>query len=202
MKLTPVISREHHILNRSTIARYSLPESGRYLLLDRLNPVAYKNKTWKYYFRPTKETVVFFNSKNGPPFFINKKTGTRITNKYNQFMQRAGLDANFRYSLKTRNPSTHTWDAYLRRIREAPRPNTRGAKNAKYNAIHEKVKKLVNGNRSSLNNVSLSNIMFWLKKTNWMNPRDYHIKSGKVYSWNGKLLTKSNIIRNIEQLGT
>ena len=113
-------------------------------------------------------------------------------------MQRAGLDPNFRYTLKSRNPHTHTWDAYLRRIRETPRPNTRGAKNAKYNAIHEKVKKLVNGNNSALNNVSLPNLMFWLKKTNWMNPRNYLIKSGKVYFWNGQLFNKNNIITRIK----
>jgi hypothetical protein len=138
LKLTPAVQRNRKLVNRSKIMSYFSAPS-KFGVLDVHNPAAYKNKEWKYYFRPSQSTFVFFNTKNGPPVLINKKTGERLPNskqKYIHLMNRLGLDPDFRFNLKPRHPKHHTWNAYLRRLREAPRPDIHHKCKIQYDQCH------------------------------------------------------------------
>lgn len=175
LKRSPVVSREHHVLNRSRIMKYP-GYIGNSQPLDFHFPAAYKNKEWKYYFSPTRNVFVFYNTKNGPPIFINKKTGARDPNsqqKYTRFMNRIGMNPHFRFNLISRKPLHDTWNAYLRRLREAPREDIHGKVNLKLKLINEKLKKYkLNHNIKIFNNVPSSDLLFFLKERHNYKPQN------------------------------
>lgn len=84
--------------------RHLIPYDPKHII-DRILPIAYKNRNWRFYeIYPGGSRVVFYNTENGQPFGIHKRTGVRIRPRL------IGQPIK-RFSRKTRN----TWENYLKR---------------------------------------------------------------------------------------
>ena len=181
------------VLDRSTKMRYTMKKGGHYKMtwLNKMNPAAYKNREWTYYIPHSKNDIYFFNTHNGPAFTINKNTGRRHPTNVNT--------ANMIKKIPRRLPA-NTWNGYLRRFKAglsyAKGAPVREAKNA---AIGNKVNRYLAGNENALTNVSIPDLMFWAKGSNWMRANSsYTYRGGQWYTTAGNRLTKAFILRNIK----
>jgi hypothetical protein len=152
------------------------------------NPIAYKNKNWKYYFStyfvnvadPNKggQVIVFMNSPKGAPFLI-KKSGERkyLTGEQVSGTTRMKLQGN---TLLRARKKIHTWQNYLKRV-EAYKRYTGGSaqRTTKVRNINQKVNQYFQGNNHALNNFSLSNLIWWARRRNWMTPEAFVRRNGK-----------------------
>ncbi len=86
-----------------------------FMTLNRV-PYVYKNGQWRFWgaIPLTEETkYVFANSRNGPMFMINRKTGRR-KNVPPRYAGSIGLN-----ELNPRNMRTQTWNAYVKRAEQS-----------------------------------------------------------------------------------
>jgi hypothetical protein len=185
----PAINRSRATAKTPTL-KYSLDE------IDRVNPAAYKNNTWKYYLYLTKHHIVFANTKNGQPYEIHKKTGTRIPFP----AARLGYIPGPLQGMKPRKPNFHTWNAYQKRaMRDVKLRSGEAGHQAAYNAVSRKVNAFVNGNNRALNTVPLSTLVWWSQKANRMtaNGQPYVKINGKWHRYGGNVVTRNNVLNNI-----
>lgn len=155
--------------------------------IDQLIPIAYRNKTWRYYLpKPGSGLVIFTNTRNGPQFVFNN-TGKRINRP---------IAEDF-HKFKTRKEYFHTWNAYMKRaVRDERIKAGAGARNAKYASIDERVRRMFRG-ENSLSNLPLSSLIWWAGRSNRMG-RPYKKQGGKWMRINSnKVVTKNNVIQNI-----
>ena len=186
----PVLNR-----SRATAKTPALKYSSD--VIDQINPVAYKNNTWKYYLYLTTGHIAFANTRNGQPFEINKKTGAR-----KPIPARLGFGQGPLQGMKPRNPVFHTWNAYQKRaMRNAKLRSGKAGRTDAYLDVNQKVRTFLNGNQSALNNVPYSRLIWWAQLKNWMtvNGRPYVKREGKWYRYSGgNVVSKNNVIHDIE----
>jgi hypothetical protein len=159
--------------------------------IDRINPIAYKNKEWKFYVYWNKAHILFKNTSNGVPFLIDKKTGTR-----KNIPLRLGVGNTNPFKPRKQN---HTWQGYIKRsILDSRLQAGQGVRNQKQKNIDANVQKFLGGNSHILNKYSIPNLVYWASKTDWMgNP---YVKRGGQWSrYAGPNLTKNNILNNIRE---
>ena len=190
----PVVNR-----SRATAKTPALKYSSD--AIDRINPVAYKNNTWKYYVYLTKYHIAFANTRNGQPFEINKKTGAR-----KPIPARLGFVQGPLQGMKPRKPGFHTWNAYQKRaMRNTKLRSGKAGHNDAYLDVNRKVRTFLNGNQSALNNVPYSRLIWWAQSKNWMsaNGRPYVKRGGKWYRYGGgHVVSKNNVINDIELMNS
>lgn len=187
----PVINR-----SRATAKTPALRYSSD--AIDRANPAAYKNNAWKYYVYLTKDHIAFANTRNGPRFLIDKKTGERkpFPARLNRF------DG---FPMQARKPGFHTWNVYQKRaMRNVKLRSGESGRNVAYLDVNRKVRSFLNGNRSALNNVPYSRLIWWAQSKNWMNAngRPYVKHGGKWYRYGGAEVTKKNVINDIKLMNS
>lgn len=197
LKLQPVISRVHHVINRSraTAKSVKVPRGGLSKLtsLNKINPIAYKNTNWRYYIPYSLHHAYFSNSANGPLFMINTKSGAR-----KNVPARLAIPANTERKIRK---ATNTWNSYLKRA-EAGRRYAAGEskRTNKYFNISGKVNKYLGGNGSALKNVSIPDLMYWAQQSTMMsaNGKPYIKRGGLWYAYGGGIpVTKKNILQDI-----
>lgn len=208
--------RRHPPLNRSSLRKIAVSARipnpfGRYYdirskklnRLNRVNPMAYRNKNWKYYTYDTRTGghAVFFNTPKGDPFWINKRTGARIP--FNASSRAAtrlefGPLQSIRSRLKERK-KVHTWENYLtRRANAFQYARGKNQRSTKLASISRAVNKMLNeNNTSNVNKVTNSDLLWWVKHTNWMDPRSYNIRNKKLVTSGGTTLNRKGIMNNI-----
>ena len=159
--------------------------------IDRINPIAYKNKEWKFYVYWNRAHILFKNTNNGVPFLIDKKTGARQT-----IPDRLGVGNTNPFKPRKQN---HTWQGYLQRsIRDSRLQAGQGVRNEKIKSINQNVKKFIDTNNSHvLNEYSIPNLVYWASKNDGL--RNAYVKRGGKWAHYGgpKLLTKNDILNNI-----
>jgi hypothetical protein len=168
--------------------------------VDRYAPQAYKNNTWKYYTAPTRNKVIFFNSKNGMPYTFTKE-GRRV-NVPMRYFERTGMNLeSLRRNAKQRKTKYHTFDAYQKRLNKSIRTVRGQAKeNAVYTDIDFKVRRYLGGNASALNNVPFSRLVWWANWAAWMGtPYVKYAGTWRRYS-NMIPITRQNILNNIRHM--
>jgi hypothetical protein len=197
LRRSPVVSRNHRVVNRSraTAKPIKVAKEGLSKLtnLNRINPAAYKNSTWRYYIPLTRHHAYFSNSANGPLFMINTKTGAR-----KNVPARLAIPINT--PRKTRKAS-NTWNEYLKRAEAGRRYAAGETKRLNKRAnIGIKVNRYLNGNRGALNNVTLSDLVYWTKYSNLMagNGNRYIKHGGRWHAYGGGPITKNTVISDIK----
>ena len=186
-----VVSRQRYpVLNRSRKMSYKVPKGGLYKLtaLDKKNPAAYKDRTWRYYIPQYGRDYYFFNTLNGPAFTISRKTGLRRPAPV------------FPNEPKKPRQANHTWNSYLKRVKAGINyAKGEPVRNAKITAIENKVNRYLGGNEAALTNLSIPDLMFWVTGANWMRANSsYRYRGGQWYTSSGNRLTKASILRNIK----
>lgn len=198
LKLEPVISRVHHVINRSraTAKTIKVPREGSNKLtsLNKINPIAYKNTNWRYYIPYSLHHAYFSNSANGPLFMINTKSGAR-----KNVPARLAIPANTQR--KTRK-ATNTWNNYIKRA-EAGRRYAAGEskRTNKYFNISGKVNHFLGGNKNALKNISIPDLMYWAQQSTMMsaNGKPYIKRGGLWYPYGSSTpVNKASILRNIK----
>jgi len=166
--------------------------------IDKRIPLAYKNTSWKYYIN-SGDAFLFYNSKNGRPFMIDKRNGARKP-VHARFMYLNNVPKNRLHVRK----SNDTWHNYLKRANKTGRLlKGQPSRNAKLALIKSDVNKFVNGNNSVMNKWTIPDIMFWVQKTNWMSPVEYVRMGGRWRHYgSGQNLTRNNLLNNIKNFHT
>lgn len=183
----PVVNRSRATAKTPKITRGSVVE------IDRTIPQAYKNNTWKYYYRPMQHLFLFLNTPKGVPYTFNKH-GKRINAQVPDHI------GDWRGHLRLRR-KIHTWDAYQKRLM-----NFRGLKGSTLPrvlaSIDAKVQRFIHGDRHALDDVPYSQLILWANMNRRMssNGRPYvkNASNGKWYRYgSGQPLTKNMILNNI-----
>ena len=194
-----VVKRNTRVINRSKIMSYAVPNAGKIKLtggVNRMNPAALKNTQWKYFLPYTKNHTIFYNTKNGPGFMINKKSGKRVPVPKRAVMagnNTLNVVANrYRNRLSVRK-ATNTWNAYVKRVGKGTRyAKGESARTNKLDTINNKVANYKRGNKSALNSVTLADLVWW----SYMRKNGRHYKkAGKWYnSYTHEPVSKNNIV--------
>jgi hypothetical protein len=186
-------------INRSRAMAKPLRSLKSYVLgINRIVPVAYKNRNWRFYSQLNRGQIIFFNTRNGAPFMIHKKTGERIP----LAPRAAWVTANnlARIYKQPRRPR-NTWNEYMKRMTRIKEHVIKGQpkRNAKRNAINAAVARYVGGNYRALNAYSVPNLAWWAKSTNWMsmNGAPYVKRRGQWERYGGARVNKNIITNNI-----
>lgn len=198
LKLEPIISRVHHVINRSraTAKSVKVPRGGfsKLTSLNKINPIAYKNTNWRYYIPYSLHHAYFSNSANGPLFMINTKSGAR-----KNVPARLAIPA---ATARTTRKATNTWNNYLKRAEAGRRYAAgEGKRTNKYFNINGKVTQYLHGNRNSLKNTSLPDLIYWAQQSTMMsaNGKPYVKRGGLWYAYGGGTpVTKKNVLSNIK----
>ena len=190
------VSFPRQVVNRSRSVAKASPLKFSRDVIDRTNPAAYKNNTWRFYFPWSRDYILFTNTLNGQPFIIDKKTGER-----KPVPARLGVVNGPLQFLQNRKPGFHTWSEYVKRSMKNRRLVAgTSVRNAKYAQINANVQRLVGGDQRALNRYSLSNLVWWANPTKWMqmNGIPYVKYKGQwTRCCSNGTLTKNNIIDNI-----
>lgn len=103
------LKTEQNKLHRKIKRRGYTANKGHFNLIG---PGVYKNKHWLYFYHggEPNEAVWFFNSKIGPPFLINRKTGKRRPVSYYR-----GSNNVKNLPLRKRSTKYNTWNSYVKR---------------------------------------------------------------------------------------
>ena len=104
------VSFPRQVVNRSRSVAKASPLRFSRDVIDRTNPAAYKNNTWRFYFPWSRDYILFTNTRNGQPFIIDKKTGAR-----KPVPARLGVVNGPLQFLQNRKPGFHTWSEYVKR---------------------------------------------------------------------------------------
>lgn len=192
---------------KTPIVRYSSDP------IDRTNPAAYKNNTWKYYLYLTKHHIAFANAvqvpgrggrlrtRPGQPYLINERTGAhkpipaRLQNRFDSWLGK----------MNVRRPTYHTWNAYQKRLmRDSKLQAGQPGYHTMIMNVNRKVENFVNGKQNALNDVPFTRLLLWSQTKNWMNAngRPYvREKNGKWYPYGSNVpLTKNRLMNNIKIL--
>jgi hypothetical protein len=178
---------------------YNVPNAGKIKLtggVNRTNPAALKNTQWKYFLPYTKNHTIFYNTRNGPGFMINKKSGKRVPVPKRAVMagnNTLNVVANrYRNRLSARK-ATNTWNAYVKRVGKGTRyAKGESARMNKLNSINTKVTNYKRGNKTALNSVTLADLVYWAQKRK---NASYYKKAGKWYnSYTNEPANKNTII--------
>lgn len=209
--LPGVVPKNRRVLvrSRATAKPLKIQATGstKLIRLNTVNPVAYKNTQWRYYIPYTKYHTFFYNTTNGEPFMINRKSGQR-----KPVPARSGVQGNLPMNeiargrlgllkVVARN-STNTWNAYMKRAGAAQRYAAGESKRAnKFLNINTKVNRYTHGNKTALNNISLSDLIYWANQVNWMTPGgEPYVKIGGVWRhYAGGPVTKNQVLNNINR---
>ena len=198
LKIHPVISRLHRVINRSraTAKPVKVPQVGlsKLTLLNKINPSAYKNLNWKYYIPYNLHHAYFSNSTNGPLFMINSRGARKNVSA------RLAIPANIQRKVRK---YSNTWNNYLKRAESGKRYAAGASKRTnKYLNINKQVDSFLWGaNRHALNNISIPDLMYWASKSNMMstNGQPYHKRGGKWYPYGSNTpVNKAGILKNIK----
>lgn len=181
-----IVKRNTRVINRRKNMSYNVPNAGKIKLtggVNRTNPAALKNTQWKYFLPYTKNHTIFYNTKNGPGFMINKKSGKRVP-----VPKRAVIAGNrtlnvvanmYRNRLSARK-ATNTWNAYVKRVSKGTKyAKGESARMNKLNKINTKVANYKRGNKTALNSVTLADLVYWAQKRK---NASYYKKAGKWYN--------------------
>lgn len=137
-----------------------MPYSHQKFALDSVVPMAYLDPTWKYYStlvtRGRISHVFFYDTRNGPAFMIDPKTGRRkpVSQRFVHLLPDLRVHA---------RSLVHTWDKYLKRAEKFGRilrGRETGAK-AKMNRMTDNI------HHDDINKYTLSNLKWWAKHTFW-----------------------------------
>lgn len=187
-------------INRSRATAKPAGGLKRYMSgINKFVPVAYKNRNWRFYSQLNGGQVIFFNTRNGAPFMIHKKTGARIPLK----PRAAWVTANnlARIPKIARRPKS-TWNDYIKRVTRIKEHVIKGQpqRNRKLTEINNAVNKYVGGNLRALNTYSVPNLAWWAKHANWMsmNGDPYVKRGGQWERYGGSRVNKNMILNNIE----
>jgi len=164
--------------------------------IDRVAPQAYKNNTWRYYVYPTRNRVIFFNTRNSPAYTFNKD-GRRVPVPQTYFA-RTGLNMNTLRRYAHPRKAYHTFEQYQKRLGRNQRlERGKPIRNAIYMNIHSKVRRFSEGDAHALNDVSFSKLLYWANHNPLMGSP--YIKYGGVWRRYGSQLplTRQNILNNI-----
>jgi len=196
-----IISPNRRVINRSTMKQKKEPFAS--VLRRPVNagvPVALKNKNWKFYtsarmWPSNVPTVVFYNSKNGQGFMINKKTGARkpTQGRFNFIQNRP----------KESRKSNDTYQDYLKRANKAKRIfGGQESRTKKKNLINANVKVFLNtGNKSVLDKWTLPDLVWWSKHTVWANGN--YVKRGVKWTHGGgRNVTRNSLLEDIQILNS
>lgn len=104
--------------------------------------------------------------------------------------------------LKARK-KTHTWPDYLKRA-EAAKRYARGSsrRQTRETEIGQKVNRYLNGNSRALNNLSISNIVWWAKKQHWTAPENFVRTNGQWAFYGGAPFTKNNLKEHLKLMNS
>jgi hypothetical protein len=199
-----IISPNRRVINRSTMKKQK-KEPFASVLRRPVNagvPAALKNKNWKFYtsarmWPSNVPTVVFYNSKNGQGFMINKKTGARkpTQGRFNFIQNRP----------KESRKSTDTYQAYLKRANKAKRIfEGQESRTKKKNLINANVKVFLNtGNKSVLNKWTFSDLLWWSRHTSWANGHYVKLPGLKwTHPDSGRNVTRNSLLEDIQILNS
>lgn len=186
-------------INRSIATAKPVRSLKSYVLgINRVVPIAYKNRNWRFYSQLNRGQIIFFNTRNGAPFMIHKKTGARIP----LAPRAAWVTANnlariYKHPRKPKN----TWNEYMKRMTRIKEHTIKGQpkRNAKHDAINAAVTRYLNGNRAALNAYTVPDLAWWAKTTHWMsmNGEPYVKRGGQWHRYGGARVTKNMILNNI-----
>jgi hypothetical protein len=166
--------------------------------IDKIVPVAYKNRNWQFYSLLNRGQIIFFNTRNGAPFMFHRKTGARIPLK----PRAAWVTAqNLARIEKIPRKPTNTWNEYMKRATRIQRMiRGKPQRNQRWRTINANVARYTVGNKTALNPYSVPNLAWWAKSTNWMsaNGAPYVKRGGQWHRYGGNRVTKNNILNNIQ----
>jgi len=189
-------SHTPRVINRSRAVAKASPLRLSGDSIDRINPAAYKNNTWRFYRVWNRNHILFTNTRNGNPFILDKRTGAR-----KPVPARLGIANGPLQRLTARKNGFHTWTAYIKRaMRNRRLIAGKGVRNAKYTRINTNVQRLLDGNNRALNRYSVPNLVFWANPTQWMQMNGTpYVKYRGQWARHGSnsVLTKNDIIENI-----
>lgn len=190
----PVIVRSRATAKTPRITRVV---RGYVNTIDKTAPQAYKNNQWKYYAKLHRNSIVFMNTRNGVPFLIDKQGRRKNVNQ--AYFTRLGVRPNWRNLFVAKRRKEHTWDAYQKRL-QIFRNLPKGGLDRAMNNIDEKVDRYVQGNRTALQNVPFSRLVFWSSITPWMTSNGPPYVKRKGY-WtrinSNHVIDKWNVLNNI-----
>ena len=195
----PVVPRNRPPpINRSHATAKPVRLSKRFTMgINKFVPIAYKNKNWRFYSHLNRNQIIFFNTRNGAPFMIHKKTGARIP----LAPRAAWVTANnlARIHKHPRRPK-NTWDEYMKRTTRIKKMiKGQPQRNRKLTQINTAVARYVGGNYHALNAYSVPNLAWWAKTANWMsmNGEPYVKRGGQWERYGGARVNKNMILNNI-----
>lgn len=164
--------------------------------INKVVPIAYKNKNWRFYTQLNGGQFIFFNTRNGVPFMFHKKTGARIP-----LRGRVAWALNNQGIPKEPRHPRNTWNEYMKRVTRVKEHVIKGQpqRNRKYAAINAAVENYVNGNYHALNAYTVPNLAWWAQRANWMqmNGAPYVKRGGQWQRYGGARVTKNMITTNI-----
>lgn len=191
----PIAPMTRRTVNRTRASAKTprIPNSPNFV--DRYAPQAYKNTTWKYYTAPTRDKVIFYNSKNGQPFTFTKD-GRRV-NVPASYFQRIGMIPNALRERAHPRRKTHTFTAYQKRLEKHIQTVRGGPMRTQFwMEVNGKVSDYLNGHTNALKNVPTSTLIWWAGQSLWMHP--YEKYGGVWRRQGGGEVSRNNILNNIQ----
>ena len=186
-------------VNRSRSAAKPVRGLKSYMLgINKIVPIAYKNRNWRFYSQLNRGQIIFFNTRNGAPFMFHKKTGARIP-----LAPRAAwvTGNNLARIYKVERRPKNTWNEYMKRVTRIKQHVIKGQpqRNRKYIAISNAVENYARGHHHALNAYSVPNLAWWAGRAPWMqmNGAPYVKRGGQWERYGGARVTKNTIITNI-----
>jgi len=182
----PVPRTRYPVINRSRAAAKAPRLRMSTNIIDKYFPIAYKNNAWRFY-SPVYVGgrfgyFLFFNTRNGQPFLINKKTGQR-----KNVPLRYGVIHPAEHRIWPRK-NIHTWNAYMKRL----------TKNIPMKQVGKLIQKYVHGDRTALDRVSLEMLIRWINHDKRMAGTLYNKRNGVWYSINrGREINRADVLENI-----
>lgn len=186
-----MVPRNQFMVNRSraTAKAHVLKSSTN--LVDRVNPSAYKNDSWKFYSLVGRHSMYFKNTPNGRPFFIT-----------NSGARKNAQAVDFPIQYQPRKFPFHTWTEYTKRaMRDQRIKGGQSVRNTKRTHLNINAKKFVNGNNRALNKYTIPELIYWANPKYASNGPPYVKRGGKWERYGGLPVNKQNILNNIRMYG-